>query len=141
MCQSCSFMGMWLPCWVLELRYFYIFFTGFILLFCLVLYWFVSLILLVQCLQVPVEAFAANCFNHLFEKCSFVFVVFLNTFKCLCLFDFEDRFLMDLSSNLFHLLLNSFFNHFLLIGKILLKSILHEIEDDLNFQQRLNCFL
>ena len=139
--QSCFFMGRQLLCWVLELRYFYTFFTGFILLFCLVLYWFVSLILLVLCLQVLVEACAVNCFNRRFEICSFIFVVFLDTFKCLCLYDFEDRFQMDSSLNLFHLFLNSFFNHFLLIAKILSKLILHEIEDDLNFQERLNYFL
>lgn len=141
--MSCFFMVRLLPCWVLGLRYFYTSFAGFILLFCLVLYQCVNLILLVLCLQlsVLVEAHAVDCFDHQFEICSFVFVFSLDTFKCLCLYDFEDRFQMGQIPNLFHLLFNSFFDHFLLIMKMLLKSILHGIGDDLNFQVMLNCFL
>lgn len=138
-------MGRQLPYLVLELHYFYISFTRFILLFCLVLYLFVGLILPVLFLQLKdlVEAYGLkpNCFNHRFKIYSFAFAVSLGTFKYLCLYDFEDRFQMDQTPNLFHLSFNLFLHHFLRIGKSLLKSILHEIEDDLNFQERFSYFL
>ncbi len=138
-------MGRQLPCLVLKPRYFYISFARFILIFCLVLYWFVGLILPVLFLQLKdlVEAYGLklNCFNHRFKIYLFAFAVSLDTFICLCLYDFEDRFQMDQTPNLFHLSFNLFFNHFLLIGKSLLKSILHEIKDDLNFRERFSYFL
>ena len=143
--RFCFFMARLLPCQVLGLRYFYIFFTRFRSLFFLVLCWFAGLISRALFLQLKdlVEAcgLEINCFDCRFEKYSFAFAVSLDTFRCLCLYDFEDRFWKDLTLDLFHLLFNLFFNHFLLIGKTLLILIHHEKEDDLNFQVKFECFL
>ena len=134
-------MGRLLPCLVRGSRCFCTFFTGFAILFFLVLCSFVGWILLVCYLLDLVGTSGVDLFDPRFEICSFAFVVFLGTVKCLCLCDFEDRFFMGWTASLFHLLVSSFFKHFLLVGKILLKLILRGIEDDLNFQQMLNCFL